>query len=131
MAELVIALPVSVELIAVVIRHMNPDDQKRLVELVPTLQQAASQPPVRTVEQTRNNISRLQAEVLATIDNQPLSADEPFLGSLTLKQYHALPEQKKAKLWDEWGVDNLMEIEEQEVAIATLSYCGTVRGNAE
>jgi len=120
MAELVFALPVSVEQIAVVIKQMNLDDQKRLVELVPTLQQAISQPRVRAAEQTRNNISRLQAEVLAAIDNQPLSADEPFFGSLTLKQYHALPEQKKAELWDEWGVDNLMELEEQEVGIDAL-----------
>jgi len=49
MAELVFALPVSVEQIAVVIRQMNLDDQKRLVGLVPTLQQAASQPLVRTL----------------------------------------------------------------------------------
>jgi len=120
MSELVFALPVSVEQIAVVIKQMNLDDQKRLVELVPTLQQAATQPRVRTVEQTRNNISRLQAEVLAARDNQTLSTDEPFLGNLTLRQYHALPEQKKAKLWDEWGVDNLMELEEQKVAIDAL-----------
>jgi hypothetical protein len=120
MAELVFALPVSVEQIAVVIRQMNLDDQKRLIELVPTLQQAASQPRVRTVEQTRNNISRLQAEILAVINNQPFSADEPFWGDLTLKQYHALPEEQKAKLWDEWGVDNVMELEEQEVALDAL-----------
>lgn len=121
MAELVFALPVSVEQIAVVIKQMDLDDQKRLIELVPTLQQVASQIRVRTVEQTRNNISRLQTEVLAALDNQPLSGDEPFLGNLTLKQYHALPEQKKVKLWDEWGVDNLMELEEQEAAIDALS----------
>jgi hypothetical protein len=121
MAELVFALPVSVEQIAIVIRQMNLDDQKRLLELVPTLQQVASQKRVRTEEQTRNNISRLQAEVLATIDNQPLSGDEPFLGNLTLKQYHALSERKKAQLWDELSIDNLMELEEQEVATDALS----------
>lgn len=121
MAEIIFALPVSVEQIAVVIKQMNLDDQKRLLELVPTLQQAASQLPVRTEEQTRNNISRLQAEVLTAVDNHPLSSDEPFLGGLTLKQYHALPEEKKSELWDEWGVDNLMELEEQEVAVDALS----------
>ena len=56
MAELVFALPVSVEQIAVVIKQMNWDDQKRLLELVPTLQQAASQPRVRTVEQTAQKL---------------------------------------------------------------------------
>ena len=121
MAEIIFALPVSVEQIAVVIKQMDLNDQRRLLELVPTLKQAASQLPVRTEEQTRNNISRLQAEVLAALDNHPLSADEPFLGGLTLKQYHALPEEKKATLWDEWGVDNLMELEEQEVAVDALS----------
>lgn len=121
MAEIVFALPVSVEQIAVVIKQMNLEDQKRLLELVPTLQQAASQLSVRTGEQTHNNLSRLQAEVLAAVENHPLSADEPFLGGLTLKQYYALPEEKKAELWDEWGTDNLMELEEQEVAVDALS----------
>jgi hypothetical protein len=121
MAEIIFALPVSVEQIAVVIKQMDLNDQKRLLELVPTLQQAASQLPVRTEEQTHNNISRLHTEVLAAIDNHSLSADEPFLGGLTLEQYYALPEEKKAELWDEWGVDNLMELEEQEVAADALS----------
>ena len=43
MAELVFALPVSVEQIAVVIKQLDLADQKRLLELVPTLRQAASQ----------------------------------------------------------------------------------------
>ncbi len=121
MAEIVFALPVSVEQIAVVIKQMDLNDQRRLLELVPTLQQAARQLPVRTEEQTDTNLSRLQAEVLAAVDNQPLSADEPFLGGLTLKQYHALPEEKKAALWEASGVDNLLELEEQEVAVDALS----------
>ncbi len=120
MAVLVFALHVSVEQKAVVLKRMDLADQKRLLELVPTLWQAASQPSVRSVEQTAKNISRLQAEVLAAVNNQPLAADEPFLGGLTLKQYHALPDKKKAELWDEGGVDNLMELEEQEVAIDAL-----------
>ncbi len=120
MAELNFALPVSIEQIAVVINQMNLNDQKRLIELVPTLQQTTSQMQTCNVEQTHNNISRLQNEVLAAIGNQPLSTKEPFFGNLTLEQYHVLPEHKKAKLWDEHGIDNLMELEEQEVIIDAL-----------
>ena len=115
MSELVFPLPVSIEQIATVIKQMDPADQKRLLDLVPSLRQIAVQPPVRTAEQTQANIARLQAEVLAVLDNQPLSPDEPFLGDLTLGQYHALPEEKKAELWDEWADVDLMELDEQEV----------------
>ncbi len=121
MSELVFALPVSVEQVAVVIKQMSLDDQKRLLELVPSLRQVAHQPSVRTAEQTQENIARLQAQVLAAINNQPLSGEEPFLGDLTLKQYHALPDKEKAKLWDQEAEDNLMELEEQEVAWDALS----------
>jgi len=75
---------------------------------------------VRAVAQTRHNIARLQTEILSAVDNQPLSTAEPFLGGSTLKQYHALPENKKIELWDEWGIDNLMALEEQEVTLDAL-----------
>jgi hypothetical protein len=53
--------------------------------------------------------------MLAAI-GEPLAPDEPFLGNLTLDQYHALPDEEKAQLWDKWGDLDLMDLEEQEVA---------------
>ena len=120
MTELALALPVSVEQIAVAIKQMDWDDQKRLLALVPTLQQVANQPASRTAAQTQENITRLQVEILSVIDNQPLSGDEPFLGNLTLSQYHTLSDKKKTELWDEWGADDLMELEEQKVMLDAL-----------
>ena len=102
MSDLVFALPVSVEQIAAVIKQMDQADQERLLDLAPSLRQIAARSPVRTAEQTQANLERLQTEVLAALNNQPLSPDEPFLGKLTLGQYHALPDEKKAALWDEW-----------------------------
>ncbi|MCB9078186.1 MAG: hypothetical protein H6631_11375 [Anaerolineaceae bacterium] len=121
MSDLVFALPVSVEQIAAVIKQMDEADQERLLDLVPSLRQIAAQPRVRTAEQTQANIARLQAEVLAALDNQPLSPDDPFLGDLTLGQYHALPDEKKAALWDEWADVDLMALEEQETNPNALS----------
>jgi len=43
MAELVFALPVSVEQIAVVIKQMDLNNQQRLLKLVPALQHANRQ----------------------------------------------------------------------------------------
>ena len=44
-----------------------------------------------------------------------LSADEPFLGQLTLGEYLDLPDDKRAALWEAWAGTDLMELEEQEV----------------
>jgi hypothetical protein len=104
MSDSVFALPVSVEQIATVIKQMSPTDQKRLLELVPNLRQIATESTfVRTEEQTQANIAHLRAEVLAALNHQLLSPDEPFLGDLTLGQYLALPDEEKTKLWDEWA----------------------------
>lgn len=64
-------------------------------------------------------MARLQAEVLAAME-KPLSPDEPFLGNLTLDQYHALPDDEKARLWDEWANLDLTDLEEREVALGAL-----------
>ena len=53
---------------------------------------------------------------MAALDNRPLSPSEPFLGNLTLGQYHALTEDEKQKLWDEWAGADLMELDEREAA---------------
>lgn len=121
MPETIFALPVSVEQIAVVIKQMSPGEQKRLIELVPSLREVASELLVRTPEQIQANISRLRAEVLAATKHQLLSSDEPFLGDLTLAQYHALPEEKKGELWEQWADEDMTKLKEREVAPDALS----------
>lgn len=115
----VFALPVSVEQIASAIKQMDQDDRERLFDLVPDLRQAAGQPSGRTREQAQGSVARLRAEVLATIE-KPLSPDEPFLENLTLSQYHALPDEEKAHLWDEWADLDLLDLEEREVDFDAL-----------
>ena len=115
MSETVVALPVSVEQIASAIRQMDQEDRERLFDLVPDLRQVAHQPSARPHGQAQASAARLQAEVLAAL-GEPLAPDEPFLGNLTLDQYHALPDEEKAHLWDKWADLDLMDLEEQEVA---------------
>jgi hypothetical protein len=111
----VLALPVSVEQIAVAIKQMSQTDQQRLLDLVPHLRQIATQSPARTVKEAQTAVAHLQAEVLQLLSNQVLSPDESFKGGLTLAQYLALSEEEKDELWDQWAETDLMALEEQEV----------------
>lgn len=52
---------------------------------------------------------------------QLLSPDEPFLGNLTLRQYHALPDEEKENLWETWAETDIMKIKEREVQPDAMS----------
>jgi hypothetical protein len=112
----VLALPVSVEQIAAAVKQMNRLDQQRLLELAPELRALASLPSTRTEEQIQESVQQLQAEVMSIIDDQPIAPDSPFVGNMTLDQYHALPDLEKAHLWDALAGCDLMDLDEQEVA---------------
>lgn len=120
MPETIFALPVSVEQVALVIRQMGQRDRERLFELVPDLRQIVDHLPGRTAERAQTSVARLQAEVQMAV-KRPLLSDDPFLGDLTLGQYHSLADEDKARLWDKWAEVDLMDLEEQEVAADTLS----------
>lgn len=120
MGNSLFALPVSVEQIAAVINQMNNVDQERLLTLTPRLRAMAVVAPVYTKAQMDESVAALQAEVLDRLNHQPLSGDTPFLGNLTLSEYHALPEKKKAQLWDEFAGEELLDLEEQEAASNAL-----------
>lgn len=115
MQNAVLTLPVSVEQIAAVINQMSDVEQQRLLTLTPQLRQAAVATPVYTKAQIEASVAVLQTEVLALLNHQPLPGNTPFLGNVTLDEYHALPEAEKARLWDEFAGDDLLDLDEQEV----------------
>lgn len=123
MTQARLTIPVSVEQIAIAIRQMSLEDQRRLLALAPNLvkiaQELSIQPPVQTQEpkQELDPLAELRAQVLAALDNRPLSPDEPFLGGLTIAQYDALTEQEKNELWDHLAGIDLMDMEEIEVNV--------------
>jgi len=115
MSRAVWPMPVSVEQIAVVVQRMSPEERRRLVELVPELRQAATQAPSRTPGEIHAAVERVRAEVMQALSGQLLSPAEPFLGDLTLGQYMDLPDEDRARLWDEWAEIDLEELEELDV----------------
>ncbi|MDQ3250318.1 MAG: hypothetical protein M3Q45_14050 [Chloroflexota bacterium] len=120
MAQSTLVLPVSVEQVAVAVKQMSQAVQRRLLELVPDLRQVAVQLPLANVEPVSPRFEELRAQVLAALDNRPLSPDELFLGGLTITQYDALTEQAKDKLWDQVAGIDLMQMEEVEAVVDAL-----------
>jgi hypothetical protein len=99
MAESILAVPVSVEQIAMAIKQMSPATRQRLLDLVPELCQTPSPAP-RTIYETRASVTIVREQVQQALAGQPPSPDDPFLGGLTLKQYLDLPDEERARLWE-------------------------------
>lgn len=116
MTTSVLSLPVSIEQIATAVKQMSKAEQEQLLNLVPELRQLTPIPSVRTMAQMKASVQQLQTEVFAIINQQPLPPTAPFLGELTLGQFLDLPEAEKARLWEEWADEDLMELTEREVA---------------
>ncbi len=121
MAESIFALPVSVEQVAVVIKQMGQAEQRHLIELVPNLRHLVSQPSIRTKKEAQERVVQLRKTVITSVKNAPLSPDEAFLGNLTLRQYHALSDQEKEALWEQWENTDIMESDEREVDVDAVS----------
>jgi hypothetical protein len=115
MTTSVFALPISVEQLATVIRHMTPADRQRLLDLVPELRQEAIRVPPRTPDEAQAAIERVREKVIQALAGQLLAPDEPFIGDLTLGQYLNLPDEARARLWEAWADGDLHQLEERDV----------------
>ena len=113
MTSSVIALPVSVEQMALAIRQMNFTDRKRLIELVPELRREITGILPRTLEQASASVEQLRVEVQQAFPSANSSPDEPFFGGLTVGQYLDLPDNQRAQLWDDWAEVDLEAMEER------------------
>jgi len=114
MSTSVFALPISIEQLATVIRHMTPADRQRLLDLVPELRLEAAQVSPRTLDGARAAIERVREKVTQALAGQLLAPDEPFVGELTLGQYLNLPDEVRARLWEAWANGDLYTLEERD-----------------
>ncbi len=62
----------------------------------------------------------MRQELLAGLEGQPLSPDEPFLGELSLGEYLALPDEERDRLWDEWAEEDAITWKEIDVLSHSL-----------
>lgn len=109
-----LALPVSVEQVALVVKQMNKVDRQRLLNLVPELRQLAISSS-SAQENQQATVERVRREVSSLLGGRILSLGEPFIGELTLGQYLDLPDEERSQLWDAWDETDLEELEEVDV----------------
>ena len=110
----IFTLPVSLEQVAAMIKRMHPRDRQQLLAMVPELVTDAIKQK-KLLDDAEQTVAQLKRELLAELDKQPLSLDEPFLDGFTVGQYLELSEAEREKLWDEWSEVALEDIEEVEV----------------
>jgi hypothetical protein len=116
-----LALPISVEQVAIVVRQMSQADRERLLDLAPDLRQIARQAERRRLDDRSAAVERVRVEVTQALAGWRLSLDEPFLGELTLGQYLQLPDMERGRLWDDWGQVDWDELEESDVRSDAVS----------
>ena len=109
-----LTLPVSLEQVAAMIKRMHPQDRQQLLAMVPELIADAIKQK-KLLDDAEQTVVQLKRELLAELDKQPLSLDEPFLDGFTVGQYLELSEAEREKLWDEWSEVALEDLEEVEV----------------
>jgi len=115
MSQSLLPLPVTVEQIAAVIRHMSRADRQRLLQLVPELRPVRLRSQSRTATEARTAVERLREQVMEAVGHQFPSPTAPFLGRRTLAEYLDLEEGERARLWDEWGGADWEDPKELEV----------------
>ena len=116
MTQTVYSLPVSVEQIAAVIKQMSTAERQRLFELVPEIPFQLLGGKPRTQEEIETSVQALRADVKQIMTGaQPLTADTPFLGGLTLGQYLDLSDTERARLWDPEAQSDWHDSDEREV----------------
>ena len=119
----ILALPVSVEQIAVTIKQMSPEERQRLLDLVPEFRATRRTSAPRTLAEARASAAKLRAEMQSARNAPILSPDDPFLGGLTLAQYLALPDAERAKVWERLTETTWSESDEREVKPDAVPAC--------
>lgn len=100
--------------VARLIRGLRPEEREQLKMLVPELRE---EPEGEVLPVNLSELREYVAGELAQIGEtyQPLQPEDVFLGGLTVEEYFALPEEERARIWDEAHVTEIDEFEERDV----------------
>lgn len=115
MQKLIAERETIVQQIATAIETMNRDEQRRLLDLSPSLLRLVQGANARTLEQATENVDRLKKRLRANAGQSRYSRSDPFLGGLTWGQYDALSEKEKDALWSKWEEIDLENMRERDV----------------
>ena len=99
MAQRVVQIPHRVVQVARLIRGLSWEEREQLKVLVPELQR----PPEAKRLITKGELRGYIQQELAKVGNEypPLTEADPFLGGLTIREYFALPDEERERIWNE------------------------------
>lgn len=92
-----LALPVSIEQVAVVIKQMSRADRERLLDLTPELRQIALHAARRQEDEGLAMVERMRTAVSQALSGRLLSPDEPSIGEW------AVPGVTRRRTWSAVG----------------------------
>ena len=114
MEQKTVRISTRVVQMARLIRGLKPEEREQLKMLVPELRE---EPRGETLPIDLAELRKYIATELAQMGEtyQPLQPEDVFLGGLTVEEYFALPEEERARIWDEAHVTGIDEFEERDV----------------
>jgi hypothetical protein len=95
--------------VARLIRGLSREEREQLKALVPELQRPPEAKSLIDKEGLRDYIQQELTKVEGKYP--PLAEADPFLGGLTVREYFALPDEARERIWNE---EHAMEIEDFE-----------------
>ncbi|MDH7487055.1 MAG: hypothetical protein QHJ81_12360 [Anaerolineae bacterium] len=113
MAQRATQIPHRVVQVARFIRGLSSEEREQLKALVPELQRP---PEMRLLIDRAELRDYIQQELSKAREKYPpLAEDDLFLGGLTVKEYFALPDEERERIWNEEHVMGIEDFEEYDV----------------
>ena len=99
-----------VQQVAELIKLLSREEIRQLVQLVPQLREEALKSQDELVQWFRERMAEYKAV------SRPLDEEDTFLGGLKAKEYFALPESERERIWSELYAKAIEAAQEREVA---------------
>ncbi len=107
----VASIPVRVRQIAKLIRQMDAEERRWLVQLVPELQ------TTRITAEQSELYAYFEPRLQRLADAHPMSDADPFIGGLSVSQFFALPEDDQARLWEQVHTEAARDLNQRELSV--------------
>ena len=100
--------PNRVRQIAKLIRQMDAEERRWLLQLVPDLA------PTRISESQKDLYAYFEPRLQRLADARPMLDDDPFIAGLSVGQFFALPAEQQVKVWNQVHAQAEHELSDRE-----------------
>ena len=105
------SIPTRVRQIAQLIRQMDAEERRWLMQLVPELQ------TMRLTAEQSELYAYFEPRLQRLADARPMADDDPFIAGLSVGQFFALPEEQQLRVWNQAHVEAEQELTDRELSV--------------